>query len=217
MKTSISIACTCGKVSGEITNTPDASTSHMVCYCDDCQAFAHYLGRADDILDAQAGTDILQMTPARLRINTGMPELAAVRLSEKGILRWYTRCCNTPLGNTLPTGKLPFLGLVTTCLFHDKNVKAARQLFGPVQQRFFGQHAHGDISQFDVHSKVPISLILSTIRSVAKRRLRGDHKHTPLFNPLNSSPVVEPATLSTDERHELKQRCQQWAGGDEQD
>lgn len=214
MTNSTNFACTCGKVAGEITDTFDTSSSHLICYCDDCQAFAHYLDRADDILDAQAGTDILQMTPARLRINTGISELAAVRLSEKGILRWYTRCCKTPLGNTLPTGRIPFLGMISSCLFHGKNAKAASQQFGPVKQRVFGQYARGDIGQINVHAKVPISLILSTIRSVARRRLRGDHKHTPLFNSADSRPVVEPVVLSADERQELKQRCQQWGNDD---
>ena len=55
--------------------------NHAVCYCDDCQAFAHFLGRAADILDPHGGTEIFQMSPARIALTAGTERLACMRLS----------------------------------------------------------------------------------------------------------------------------------------
>jgi hypothetical protein len=39
--------------------------------------------------------------------------LRLMRLSEKGLLRWYAGCCDTPLFNTMATPKVPFVGVLT--------------------------------------------------------------------------------------------------------
>ena len=76
------------------------TVNRVICYCDDCQAFAHQLGRAD-LLDSNGGTDIVQVAPASPHIRQGQDKIAALRLSPKGLYRWHARCCNTPVGNTL--------------------------------------------------------------------------------------------------------------------
>ena len=51
-----------------MTNASSTTVNRVVCYCDDCQAFLHYLKRAD-LLDAHGGTDIVQVyseAPPRL-------------------------------------------------------------------------------------------------------------------------------------------------------
>ncbi|MFX6869136.1 DUF6151 family protein, partial [Acinetobacter baumannii] len=79
-------------------------------YCDDCQAFAHRLGRAD-LLNAQGGSDIVQVAPAALTFVKGQNRIAGMRLTPKGLFRWHTTCCNTPVGNTLGPA-IPFVGLI---------------------------------------------------------------------------------------------------------
>ena len=73
----------------------------FVCYCKDCQAFAHFLDRAD-VLDPAGGTDIFHMPPGRVKLTAGTDALRCLRLSNK-VLRWYTECCRTPIANT-PAG-----------------------------------------------------------------------------------------------------------------
>jgi hypothetical protein len=56
------LRCRAAKYAGllrTVRRTPSTGGLH----CDDCQAFAHQLGRAD-LLDAQAGSDIVQVAPA---------------------------------------------------------------------------------------------------------------------------------------------------------
>src|SRR5690349_12747047 len=105
------LSCRCGAVAGTLRNASPKTVSHIVCYCDDCQAFLHYLQRAD-LLDEHAGTDIVQVAPASLTYERGLEQVAGVRLSPKGMYRWYARCCNTPLGNTM-TPAIPFVGIVS--------------------------------------------------------------------------------------------------------
>src|SRR5690554_6746798 len=99
------IRCSCGAVKGTL-RRPGAA-GHAICYCNDCQAFARFLGKSVEVLDAQGGTEIIQIQPGQLNFSRGTEQLACMRLTDKGLLRWYTRCCNTPLGNTSPNRKLP--------------------------------------------------------------------------------------------------------------
>ena len=89
MKTDVQIGCTCGQFRGVARAISGSAGNRLICYCDDCQSFAEYLGRAADILDAHGGTDIFQMSPAHLQIFDGLESLTCVRLTPNGLLRWY--------------------------------------------------------------------------------------------------------------------------------
>ena len=94
-----SIRCKCGKLKGKFKQTTDINK--CVCYCADCQAFAHFLNR-NEILDKLGGTNILQTIPKNVTFTEGTENLACMRLTPNGLLRWYAACCNTPIGNTSP-------------------------------------------------------------------------------------------------------------------
>lgn len=135
----LSIACKCGQFQGE----PDQQLAHphnrLLCYCDDCQGFAHYLGNAEGILDEQGGTDITQVTAGSLTITQGLEHLACVRLSPKGLRRWYAKCCNTPIGNA-PSVSLPFIGLIHSCLTPHSEIG---QTFRPTRLVVYTNFATG--------------------------------------------------------------------------
>jgi hypothetical protein len=57
MPVSLPLRCRCGRVRGIAGDVSPSSGFRFVCYCGDCQAFAHFLDRAD-VLDAAGGTDI---------------------------------------------------------------------------------------------------------------------------------------------------------------
>ena len=52
MKVDVPIRCSCGALQGYARGISRKSGRRMACYCDDCQSFAHFLGRADEVLDA---------------------------------------------------------------------------------------------------------------------------------------------------------------------
>ena len=188
------LQCQCGTLKGTLSH-PER-VNRVVCYCRDCQAFAHFLGRAAETLDPQGGTDVIQTLPARLTFTTGQEVLACVRLSEKGLVRWYAKCCNTPIGNTLMDFRISFIGLVHNCLqTPDKSLDAS---FGPVRMWSFTKGAKGG----EVKSK-PLAMTAGLLRMIAmltRARITGAYKRTPLFSPDTGAPIAAPKILSTSER-----------------
>lgn len=112
MPNDIAIRCSCGTLEGVARDLSPSVGNRVVCYCKDCQAFARYLGRGAEVLDDAGGTDIFQTSPARVSFARGADRLACVRLTRKGPLRWYARCCDTAIGNTAAGPGVPFVGLV---------------------------------------------------------------------------------------------------------
>lgn len=200
MSGDLTIRCACGTVRGVVHDLPRRETNRVVCYCDDCQAFAHYLGRAE-VLDAHGGTEAVQMSPAYLEIAEGADELRAMRLTPKGLLRWYTGCCRTPVGNTLATAGLPFLSLVTACVEGGAGQDALDLAIGPIRGRVFGRYAKGDTSGLDkLYFGPPLWMMVRLGGLMLKWRLRGDHRNTPFFDEATRAPVAEPHVLTNAER-----------------
>lgn len=187
------LRCRCGALQGQI--ALGGPTSRMVCYCKDCQAFARYLGPAERVLDAQGGSDVVQLAPHRIRITRGQEHLAVMRLSSKGMLRWYAACCRTPVGNTMTSRNMPFTGLLVQCL-DSAPLDAA---FGPVMATANTQSALGDPKPRAFG--LPAAL-LRILRIVAGSRLSGKYQDNPFFTAAGH-PVSQPTVLSSDERARL--------------
>src|SRR5262245_44421193 len=139
MPADLPVRCSCGIVRGALRGVSGRNGNRVVCYCDDCQSFAHFLDRAQDVLDEHGGTEIFQTSAGRLAITAGADRLACVRLQPSGLLRWYTACCRTPIGNTLATRQLPFVGLVVACLERAE----LDPVLGPVRARGHARFAKG--------------------------------------------------------------------------
>jgi hypothetical protein len=183
---------------GTLRGASGGSGNHVVCYCDDCQAFAHFLERANDTLDAYGGTEIFQTSAARLAITQGA--LACVRLAPKGLLRWYAACCRAPIGNTLATRQLPFVGLVVTCLDHP----SLDAMLGPLRTRGHARFAKG--TPPDSHPSFPAPVIARVFWISLVARLRGDHRRTPFFDA-HGAPVAPPRVLTAAELAAVRARA----------
>lgn len=201
MSGDLTIRCACGTLRGRVQDIPRRETNRVVCYCDDCQAFAHYLGRAAEVLDPHGGTEVVQMSPAYLEIAEGADELRALRLTVKGTLRWYTACCRTPVGNTLATDRLPFLGLITACVEGGAGQDALDLALGPIRGRVWGRYAKGDTTGLNkLYPGPPVWMMMRLAGLMLKWRLRGDHRNTPFFDQTTHAPVTEPHVLTDAER-----------------
>lgn len=187
------LRCRCGNLKGHVSHPERASRG--VCYCKDCQAFAHFLGTTGDILDEMGGTDVVATLPKYVSFTQGVEALACMSLSETGMLRWYASCCNTPIGNTPRDFRVAHVGLVHTCL--EDPPRSLDDDFGPVRMRVNTKSARG-------HPKtMPLSTLVAVLRfmgSLARARLDGSYKTTPFFDPSRGTPVVAPRVLTRDER-----------------
>lgn len=177
--------------------------NRAVCYCRDCQAFAHFLGPAVQTLDERGGTDVIQTLPANVTFTQGLEVLACMRLSPKGLLRWYTRCCNTAVGNTLDNYRVSFVGLVHTCL--ESTGKSLDDAFGPVRMHVNTRSAKGLVKSGSIAT---IAGILRFIAMVARARIDGSYKRTPFFSVQEGTPIVTPRVISRSERETLMNAVQ---------
>lgn len=191
------LQCRCGTVKGFV-DSPQAAL-RIVCYCRDCQAFAHFLNRVDDVLDERGGSDIVQTLPKYLNFTQGVDRLAIMRLKPKGLLRWYASCCNTPIGNTLDTPKASFVGLVHSCL-RDPNLadpsQALQRSFGAVVGAVYTKSAKGEPKPPETAKG---KMVFRIIKQLAKARFNGDWKRTPLFKAGSWAPIVAPRVLTPEE------------------
>ena len=136
MPQDLPFACRCGALTGTLHDAAPHTVGHLVCYCRDCRAFVRHLGQADQ-LEPGGGVPLIQTVPARIDIATGAEHIACKKLTDKGLLRWYAACCDTPLANTPKTAKLPFAGMWRG-LFPDTAA------FGPVAALGFTKSALPD-------------------------------------------------------------------------
>jgi len=169
---------------------------HVVCYCNDCRAFAHALGRPD-ILDKFGGSELFVTTPSNLRLSSGLERLRCLRLSEQGMLRWHWDCCNTPLANTTARPGVPFVSIHRAFVdLHDTDA------LGPmkrVQARFaIGSPPPGE------EPSQSLATIAKVMSFLLIGRLRGAHRPNPLF--MDGEPAVTPYVLSPSERDALRER-----------
>jgi hypothetical protein len=140
-----------------------------------------------------------------VEIDEGAESLTCMRLRPAGLVRWYTRCCRTPIGNTLATHRAPFVGLIHACVDLEAAGLPADVALGPVRARVYGRFARGDRSQLEAHDRVPVSLLMGVARLVLAARLRGDHRRSPFFRRTGEL-VSAPRVLSPEELRALEQR-----------
>ena len=197
MATNHALRCRCGKLTGEVAH-PEAGT-RAVCYCKDCQAFARFLGQPQQVLDAQRGTEIVAMLPRHVSFTSGVEHLACMSLSPKGILRWYARCCNTPIGNTPRDFKIAHVGLIHTCLRDPAHSLA--ESFGPVKMRVNTQGALGEVRASRLGT---LAAIVKFMAALTRSRLTGAYKRTPFFDAAGV-PVRTPRVLSRAEHERLRE------------
>jgi hypothetical protein len=206
MSADLTLHCTCGALHAVARDVSPKHGNRVVCYCDDCQAFAHFLGRAGEILDVHGGTEVFQISQARFRITSGVDRLACMRLSPNGLLRWYASCCNTPIGNTLPAPGMPFIGLIHSFIEGPRGTASRDAALGPIRGRVHRRFAKGDPSTLP-RDGAPLPLIVFRLmRLMLLWRLRGDHKRSPLFEPGTARPIVAPRVLAAEQREAIRRR-----------
>ena len=191
---SYALQCECGKLRGQV-SAPERC-ARIACYCKDCQAFAHYLGRPG-ILDANGGSAIVVAHPQQVSFDQDRKVLACISLSDQGMLRWYASCCNTPIGNIARNQKMAFVGLSDACL-RDPATSLERA-FGPIRMRSMTKSATGTVAPSGLRAIAPIA---GFAVALLRARITGSYRRTPFFNA-DGSPVSQPKVLSPDERRKL--------------
>jgi hypothetical protein len=186
-------------VRGVARDVSPSSGNRLICYCDDCQAFARFLGHAE-IMDSAGGTDIFQMAPARFEIAHEADALRCLRLSPKGLFRWYTDCCRTPVGNTLP--RFPFVGVIHSFMDHAGDGRSRDEVLGEPLGAIHVRFALGALPP-GAPRKASLGVIGRSARMMLGWWVGGLGKPTPFFEPGTRAPRVAPRVLTASERAAL--------------
>jgi hypothetical protein len=187
-------------VRGVAVDVSPAWSSHVVCYCDDCQAYARFLG-TPGIMDDHGGTDVFQVPPARVRITEGLDALESMRLSKKGLLRWYAGCCRTPVGNTV-NARVPFIGVIHSFRSREDDVgRRPDVLAEPVG--IWGRYAIGGAPP-GVETTTSFSLVARFAANLLRWKFSGQGSPSPLFDEKTGAPRAKPKVLTPTEREALR-------------
>jgi hypothetical protein len=188
----IKLSCRCGGIEGLARNISPQSCTRLVCHCRDCQAFARALDAGDETLDEFGGTDIVQVAPARIMITRGASQLRCLRLTPKGLIRWYAGCCKTPVANTVSAG-MPFVGLIHTFL---EDAVRAHETTGPVRYYVQGRYALSGRPDDDVHPAFPPAMLFRVVIRMLTAKFGGDARPSPFFDAAGK-PMMEPDVLTS--------------------
>ena len=186
------LRCRCGAVAASL-ELP-TRLNRIVCYCHSCQAFTHFLGCEKDVLDECGGSDIVQVRPAAVHFDHGAEQIACLRLTEEGTMRWYSKCCRTPVGNTAANPKLSFVGLIHPFVTGSRDERDAA--FGAVTTRVFTDGALGEARPTPSGF---ISAVAKLAVMVLGARVSGAYRRTPFFREDMKTPVATPYVLTSEE------------------
>jgi hypothetical protein len=187
------LQCRCGTLRGHV--APPDMAARAVCYCNDCQAFAHFLDRPDQaVLNELGGTEIVATLPRHVHLTHGLEALACMSLSDRGLLRWYSSCCNTPIANTPRDVKTSYVGLVHSCL--AEHAPSLQESFGPIRMVLQTGSAKAKVASSAIGNVVTL---LKIMRAVVGARLSGRYKSNPFFDESGTS-IRQPRVLSKAER-----------------
>ena len=192
------IQCECGQFRARLKAFPDSTPGRLVCYCDDCQAYLHYLKR-EDLLDVNGGTEVIPAYPSDVEIVSGLEHLKCTRLSPNGTLRFSTTCCNTPIVNT--RAKAPWAGFLSG-VYTKKDSQWLDKTLGPVRSRIMGAYAKGS-PPAGTPARFNFKGMLTVMPFIVKGAILGKSKPSPFLAEDGVTPVVQPYVLSKAERQAL--------------
>lgn len=183
MTKSCELSCACGQTHWRVKDKTIGR--HIMCYCDSCQSAVRHLGKADTYL-SNGGTQLFQTVPHNIEFLTGRENITLMRLGPKGLFRWYTSCCNTPVSNTLPKPSFPFASAILPTGHTD---------FGRVTANVNTEAAPKQISQTGL-----LGTVVGVLSRALGTRISGKGKETPFFNA-DGTPIVAPHVLTKAERN----------------
>jgi hypothetical protein len=224
MQSKLSVSCHCGQFKALVPIEERSKPTRLKCYCVDCQTYARHLDQADVQLDDKGGTDILQISPAQFSITAGEEHLGNLMLWPKGIYRWHTSCCQTPICNTPINAEIPYVGLLLNnisnitgantnkndqqstglgrnkTLTNENRLGQLQNVIGPVQFGVGAGNKHPINADWPVSKGFGFRGMFSTLKNMAKWRIRGDHKRSILIDSVSGSPLVQPTLLTIEQR-----------------
>lgn len=182
------IRCNCGKFQAELRNMKYGTRT--ICYCKDCQSYAHYLKISNYLLNDLGGTEVIAVRPQQISIIFGKEELSCVSLTESGSLRWFTRCCTTPICNMSRNIRTAHIVIIHTCLDHsDINSVFGSKSLHMKRASALGTPPQNDYAYF-------ITSALYYYFSKAWTHAIRLYRLNPFIDQVSKKPIASPVTIN---------------------
>jgi len=128
--------------------------------------------------------------PADVKFLQGEPQLQCHKLSENGLLRWRTSCCNSPIANT-KVG-FPWVGFFHSTYTATDSDSLNR--LGSVKSRIFGRDAKKG-APFKISNKIAFSDMLVVLPFILKGKLLKKQNNSPFFERDGTTPICSPQII----------------------
>lgn len=184
--TTLRLACRCGALVLRVAEVSPANANRLACHCRGCTQFANDM--RPEILDERGGTERVVVSPATVKVTGGHPHLACRQQTRGGALRWYAACCNTPLGLTLRSPTVPFIGLDVHTVQRNRHELDA--VIGPLRARVNLSPRPPDARELRATNGALLSMLWHLIPLTWRWWRRGDHRRSPVFDDAGQ-PVVD--------------------------
>lgn len=199
----IKLKCHCGEVKGFLRYEGHFGENHISCFCDDCQCFAHYLNKSDEVLDELGGTEIFQVNSNQVVIEKGQENIRCLKLSPKGTSRFYAKCCDTPIAN-MASLKISFAGIVHN--FID-NKDEAQTLFGPVKYKCMSEFSkNGEVE--NASKGFSKSLVFKILCNTILGKINKSYLPNSFFSKESGLSLYPVDLISRDEKNNFKKRVE---------
>lgn len=190
----IHVSCQCGQFQAQL--QPARMPLLALCYCADCQRYAHYFAAPEQLLDGQnfdfqsgarqMGAAVMIIQPPQLRISQGAAQLRCLQQRAKGAWRWYAACCNTPILNMAAHPHTHHLALLLTAL-----EPRAREAYRTQIKLNVREQATVKASLLQQLQKrwAFFSFALRYSLGMLYAKLTQAHRHNPLIDPISFAPI----------------------------
>ncbi|KZN65602.1 DUF6151 family protein [Pseudoalteromonas luteoviolacea] len=165
----LDVRCDCGSVNGKVAMGQRFFQNRVMCYCDDCQAFVRHLGH-EKSLNKYGGTDVYQVSASQVSIVSGHEHVRCLKVTSKGVHRWYAGCCNSPIGNTI-NANWPLVGLISSSIVQDLD-STVGPIKGSVFCKFANQPIPKEVKGPRSHKQIVAMMIIKLLiwRALGKAR-----------------------------------------------
>ena len=187
----IPFRCACGTLTGVLQGVSPSTGTHASCFCSDCRAAEIFCDQQDPAPEPVA---FFQLTPDRVRFETGYDQLAVFSFGPKNLLRWRAACCGVPLFITPRSPKIAFTGVRT-------NLLAETDALGPIVARAFVPQPGGKQK-----TEGGARFVIGVFSRIVSAFISGKWKNTPFFDIDAKKPVQPVYVLSREERRAILPR-----------
>ena len=124
-----------------------------------------------------------------------------LKLSPKGAVRWFAKCCNTPIANTISL-KMSFHGVLQNFIDFKSSDLSKGVLIGPLEYRCMGKYGTKNPPEGS-HEKFSKILFFKIIKTTFLGKITKSYLPNSFFNEKTGLPISQTILLSKEEKNSI--------------